>query len=323
MDSPKLKYINFCKAEKGIPIFSTSWWLDAVCGKDKWDVVLVEKGGKIVASMPYYQNIIKGNIFMQMPLLTQTLGPYIIYPVKQKYEKRLAFEKEVMNSLLDALPDFDQFGQRFHYFITNWLPFYWTGFEQTTRYTYVLDLHDDLEYIFRNFGSNIKSDIRKAEKIVAIKETDDLQSFYNLIASTFSKQGKNVPYTVDVLTRIDKACVQNNCRKIFVAEDENGIAHAAAYIIWDHNSAYYLIGGRNTEIKNAGATSLVLWHAIQFASAITKNFDFEGSMLEPVERFFRAFGAKQVPYFSISRTNAKKLKLKNNLAEIKRTLLTK
>jgi hypothetical protein len=30
-------------------------------------------------------------------------------------------------------------------------------------------------------------------------------------------------------------------------------------------------------------------------------FDFEGSMLRPVERFFRAFGGRQVPYLHVSR----------------------
>lgn len=77
--------------------------------------------------------------------------------------------------------------------------------------------------------------------------------------------------------------------------------HAAAYIIWDENSAYYLMGGGNPELRTSGATSLVMWEAIKFASDVTKHFDFEGSMLEPVERFFRAFGAEQVPYFQISR----------------------
>jgi len=30
-------------------------------------------------------------------------------------------------------------------------------------------------------------------------------------------------------------------------------------------------------------------------------FDFEGSMIEPVERFFRSFGAQRVPYFGITK----------------------
>ncbi len=37
------------------------------------------------------------------------------------------------------------------------------------------------------------------------------------------------------------------------------------------------------------------------ARAVTDVFDFEGSMLKPVERFFRAFGGRQTPYLRVSR----------------------
>ena len=33
-------------------------------------------------------------------------------------------------------------------------------------------------------------------------------------------------------------------------------------------------------------------------------FDFEGSMLRPVERFFRGFGSLQTPYLRVSRARA-------------------
>ncbi len=39
------------------------------------------------------------------------------------------------------------------------------------------------------------------------------------------------------------------------------------------------------------------------ARQVTDTFDFEGSMLQPLERFFRAFGARQTPYLSVSRTS--------------------
>jgi hypothetical protein len=108
---------------------------------------------------------------------------------------------------------------------------------------------------------------------------------------------------------LDKACERHNARKIFFAVDRDGNVHAAVHIIWDENSAYYLMSGGDLIFRNSGTTSLCLWEAIKFASTVTKRFDFEGSMLEPVERFFRAFGARQVPYFHIAKTNSPLLKL--------------
>ena len=44
-----------------------------------------------------------------------------------------------------------------------------------------------------------------------------------------------------------------------------------------------------------------MWEAITRAREVTDVFDFHGSMLQPVERFFRAFGGHQTPYLSVTR----------------------
>jgi len=102
---------------------------------------------------------------------------------------------------------------------------------------------------------------------------------------------------------LDQACAPREARKFFFGIDKEGKIHAAVYLVWDENSAFYLMGGGDPELRNSGTTSLCMWEAIQFAAGVTKRFDFEGSMIEPVERFVRAFGAKQYQYFSISKTN--------------------
>jgi hypothetical protein len=110
----KEKYREFCKKEKNIPIFSKDWWLDAVCGEENWDVVLFEKGGEIWASWPYYKVRKFSFNIITMPKLTQNMGIYIKYPHNQKYYKKLSWEKEIINTLLEKLPKFDKFSQNFH-----------------------------------------------------------------------------------------------------------------------------------------------------------------------------------------------------------------
>ena len=99
----KEKYVEFCKTEISMPIFSKSWWLDTVCGHNNWDVALVEKDNTIVASMPYFltKKFMLRMVFM--PQLTQTMGPYIIYPKNQKYETKLSYEKDMMKKLIEQL----------------------------------------------------------------------------------------------------------------------------------------------------------------------------------------------------------------------------
>ena len=76
------------------------------------------------------------------------------------------------------------------------------------------------------------------------------------------------------------------------------------------------MGGGNPDLRNSGAQSLCMWEAIKFASSLNLSFDFEGSMIEPIERFFRNFGAIQTPFFCIYKTNSKLIKIRKFLRRL-------
>lgn len=309
MSLNKEKYRQLCLVEPTIPIFSRDWWLDAVCETENWDVGIVEKNGKIVASFPYYseKKIFK---YIKMPSLTQTMGVWISYPHGQKYTTKLSYETKILDDLIDQLPHFDGFNQSFHHSIENWLPFYWKGFKETTRYTYVIDDMTDLDFIYRGFKENIRREIKKAKKNVRVYEEENIEKFYEINTLTFRRQEMDIPYSLEFLKQLDEACAQHGSRRILFAEDEKGRIHGALYLVWDNNSAYYLMGGGDPDLRTSGASSLLMWEAIQFASTVTSKFDFEGSMIKPIERFFRSFGAVQKPYFHISKVNSPLLKWK-------------
>ncbi len=317
----KNKYRELCKKEITVPIFSQDWWLDVVCGEDNWDVVIIEKGGTIVASWPYRKNSKYGFKTMTMPQLTQHLGPWVKYPEKQKYAKKLEYEKEIFNKLIKLLPKRGFFQQNFHYSITNWLPFYWNEFQQTTRYTYVLEDLSDLDKVYGDFQSKNRTDISKAKNIVECIDFDDIEEFYEINKKTFARQNMEIPYSLDFIKNLDNILKEKRLRKMFLAKDKENRVHAVIYIIWDTNSAYYLMGGGDPVLRNSGATSLLLWEAIKFASTVTRNFDFEGSMIESVERFFRGFGAIQKPYFAISKECSKSLKVCMQIKNLLRTII--
>lgn len=299
----KSLYRDLCKEEKSIPIFSRDWWMDAVCGEDNWDVIVVEKGGRIVAALPYYFLKNKEGISVIQPKLTQKNGVWIKYPKNQKLTSKYQYEKKILREIIEKLEGLNIFtyNQSYDYSFTNWLPFYWKGFKQYTRYTYVIDDLKDLNLVFENIDSKTKSQIRKSSTIVQVEEDLDIEEFYKLNEMTFKRQDMDMPYSLDFVKALDSACEKNNCRKIFYAKDEQGRKHAAVYIVWDENSAYYLMGGADPELRNSDATSLLIWEAIKFSSNITEKFDFEGSMVENIEKSFSSFGAKQYQYFNISK----------------------
>ena len=281
-------------------IFEQPWWLDAVA-PNAWGAVDLLRGGAVVARLPYVVKKKAGLTALSMPPLTPTLGPWLA-PSTAKYANQLGQQKELMSSLIEQLPPCDYFSQYFHPSVTNWLPFYWQGFEQTTRYTYVLEALDDLERVWSQFSKKLRWEIRKAQKQLAVRtDVEDIERFLDINALTFKRQGLGLPYGRDVVRRLDAACAEHRARRMFFAEDAQGRIHAVLYFVWDKNSAYALMGGADPELRNSGADSLLTWEAIRFAATMTRRFNLAGSMIESVEHFNRAFGGVQTPYFHVTR----------------------
>jgi hypothetical protein len=285
-------------------IFQKPWWLEAVA-PGQWGAAEVKQGNEIIARLPYVRRRKFGRTILNQPMLTQTLGPWL-RSSNAKYANQLAEQKKLMTELIHQLLPFDYFSQNFHYTITNWLPFYWQGFTQTTRYTYVIDDLSDIGKVWDGMLPNIRKDIKKAQNRFGIEVCTDLgiDAFLDVLELTFKRQGKQSPYPRDFVRRLDSACIAHDARKIFFGRDQEGRIHAAVHVIWDENSMHGLMGGGDPELRNSGATSLCIWEAIKHASTVTRCFNFGGSIVEPIERFMRAFGARQVPYFQITKNNS-------------------
>jgi len=312
----KEKYIDLCKTEKTIPIFSQPFWLDIVAGKKNWDVAIVEnKNYEIIGSIPYVWKKKHGFKILTMPKLTPSLGPWLNYPDNQKYHSKLSFEKRVMTQLINQLPKFDYFVQNFHYSITNWLPFYWKGFKQTTIYSYIIESSLTLDQIWKNIDKTEKRDILRAQKILTIKTNLGIKKFFDINKKTFERQGKKIPYSKNFVAQLNSSYKIKNKKMLFAIDKKNRI-HGAIYIVWDQSSVYYLMGGGDPKLRNSGAQKLLIWEAIKFASKIKRNFDFEGSIIKKITRSFEGFGAVQKPYFNITKTNSKLLKLEFCLKDI-------
>lgn len=311
------KYKLFCE-ELDAPFFYSDWWLDIV-SESSWDVILEEKDGKVIGALPLFIKKKAAFTGIDMPLLTPFMGVLLKYPNNLKASKKIGFEKKIVQKLITSLPKVSFFNQNFHYQFNNWLPLYWGKYSQSTRYTYLLEDITNLDLVYKSFETKIRGDIKKASTKVEVLSNFNAKILFNSLNQTFKRKNLNTPYSLKLLSEIFRACNTKNCGKMFFARDNEMNIHAAIFIVWDSTSAYYLLGGGSSKFRNSGATSLLLWKAIQFCSSQKiKMFDFEGSMIEPVERFVRAFGGKQKPYFNIKKTFSKRLFLLEQLRFFKK-----
>ena len=299
----KEKYRKFCRQHNDLPIFFKDWFLDAVCEDGEWNVVIIEKGNEIQGVLPYFKKRKWGFQYIAMPHFVKHLGPYL----PQSKEKSLP----IVQALIEGLPKIDCFKQDFTPQVTDWLPFYWKGFQQSTRYTYVIDLSQPLDLIYQGINRNMRRNIKKAEKELSIVHNLDLNTFYQINQKSFTRQQLATPYSFKLLQQQDDALLKQQARQLFFAKDTSGNLHSAAYLIWDKNRAYYHLSGDDPDFRKSGSGIYLIWKAIEYA----KNqlgvsfFDFEGSMMPNVEAIRRQFGARQVPFFSIWKYNSKLYKL--------------
>lgn len=301
--SAKERYRQLCREEDTLSVFQQDWWLDAVCGENSWDVILSERKGRIAGALPYYFQYSGRKIRILTPQLTQSIGIWLRKDGTKKYVKELSEEMDVLNSLIGQLEELPLLTCQIknNIKLTNWLPFYWKGFSQTTYYSYRIEDISDTEKVWEEFANMKKKNINKAlREGIEIHFDLSAEEFYSNHTLTLKKQGKSISYTKEFFSRIYEAAYSYKAGRTIYATDKAGNLHGALFVVWNKECAYDLISTLDPDYRASGASSMLVYEMIKFLSGEgVKVFDFEGSMIPGVEESFRHFGAKQTPYFLI------------------------
>ncbi len=284
---------SFVSASPQCSVFCRTWWLQAVC--DRVQIRCLFKNGYLVAGIPLYSERRCGVRVGTMPRLTQTLG-IVMEPFIGKRSSVANRRTQILSMFALELGRQNTFFQAFHPTIHNWLPFHWAGFRQTTRFTHIIENPADHTNVWDNTDHTVRSEIRKAEKLGIEVHPCSIKTVLDLESKTFERQELPLPHSPAVLERICAAAKNNDSGECFAAADKNGRAQAAGFMVWDSKRAYYIVTGADPTVRTSGAASLLLWHLVRFAGERSQVFDFAGSMLHPIERLFRNFGGKAVPY---------------------------
>lgn len=279
-------------------VFEQPWWLDIVA-KGLWDEIHIVENGKTIARLPYVR---KGGVFgnkIVMPKLTQTLGVWMSEIEVGKGNRDLAEKKEIISKLIENLPSARDIRIRLDNKCTYVLPYFWKGFKVVPTYSYRIRELSDLNKVYENFGKIVKKNIKSAKNKVKISDETNIEQLYDMLELTFGNQKRKYPYSKELIKEIVLECERRSAGKMLSAMDQYGNIHACSYFVYDKKVCYYLISGSNPQFRSSGAQSLILWEGIQWASQVSEEFDFEGSMIEGIEGFFRAFGGELIINYEI------------------------
>ena len=295
-------YDNLIEDSKEGTIFHKGWWLDIFKGY-YGDSYKIERYGafendNLIAGFPitYFKKY--GLRIISSPILTPYLGSFFINKKFEKKYREITFKKEINTKFAEILKEK---GICFHYPFNianvDLQPFIWSGFDSNVLYTYILKL-DDLDVIWRAMDRKRRNDITRGYKENYQIILGEISKFIELYKQTMKRQKQKV-LPEGILRNIFKECKERNCCEVFTAyKSEEAIA--SLFLVWDNKRSYYLGGGINR--NSYGAMSLIEWEAIKYTKdkLNLNEFDFEGSMVQSIEFYFRKFGGNIIPYYSLS-----------------------
>jgi hypothetical protein len=286
-------------------VFACSWWLDAVA-PGRWRSHAIEHQGVTVAAWPTVVRATRWGEVHEGARLTPFLGPLMRLP--EPPVRHWAEQLRLLEALLAEIGPAAAVDARCHPGFDYWTPLLWNSFTQTTTYTWRLDDLGDLEAVFAAARENIRREVRKAAKRGVTVSDGSIEELLEVHAHTAAQQEiAEAAGTPAVLRRVEEAAAPRDARSILIARDDDGLVHAGAYLVHDAHYTYYLVGGSDAGLRNSGAMSATMWAAIELAAKRGTGFDFEGSSLPSVERFFRAFGGHPVACSRVRRTSSRGL----------------
>lgn len=281
-------------------LFNTTEWL-VMFGEQIKVLGIFDNGHNLVGGVSLYQDRRWGLKILRQAPFSPTCGPFMQVrarnPVAVIEERR-----KVMDCLVDYLneeaPVLCMLSLDKN--ITDALPFYWQGYKVVSNYTYLIDLTLPLDQINKNMSPTRRNDMTKAIRDgLIVRQLMDYKTVRHLVLATFDRQRKSVndTYLEAILFRY-----AHSTNSFAFSTYQGNEPIAACFVVHDTETAYYLLGGYNEEKRHHGAGALALFEAIKHAQKLgLKRFDFEGSVIPDIERYFRGFGGQLIPYLTVNK----------------------
>jgi hypothetical protein len=259
------------------------------------------KNGEIVAGFHVFSTGFSKCQFLHNPPCTPLCGPFF-----QIGARNPVAVLEARRDVITAMASF--LDRKEHALVTlslgrdidDALPFVWNRFKVVPRYTYLIDLTLPSDERKRNMSPTRRNDLSKATRDgLTVRQVSDFAIVKALVRDGFirNKLGSNDDWLGAIF---DRFAQPENSYGFVTSRDE--IPLAAVFVVYDRRTAYYILGGYRTEGGHHGAGALALAEAIEHAARLgLQVFDFEGSMIPAIEKYFRGFGGELTPFFTVNK----------------------
>ena len=288
-------------------VYLESGFLDALL-PGKWQGIIVcDDDGNMLALMPLFLGSKLGMKHALQPMITKYWGVAFKDAIYTNTYKEYSWKKKYLEAIINVIPkNLVSFSYNFHPEFDYPLPFYWKGYSLQTRFTYYLDTDlKSTDELFKNYGSSLKTNIRHAQKNgISIIEEHTAENLFEILPFS-SKSNETIispKYYPWFKAVFGYGRPSGKCYS-FTALDINKKPIASSFILQDMKTIFVHSLFIHRDFRLSAASGLLMHHIITMAAEKHLKVDLTGSMIEPVEAFDRHFGARPVPYLTISKKN--------------------
>ncbi len=265
-------------------IYPYSFYLNQV--SPRWSALVMDD---YKAVMPLTSKSKYGFHYIMQPPFVQQLGVFAQSPVSEV----------LLKSFINQIP------KKYNYIIYNlntFNPVSIAGLKSLRKSkTYELDLITSYEYLQNNYSSQIKRNIKKAQKnkVFITKHADPMP----IIEAFRQNRGKSISQLgqqqYDTLKHLIYSGIYRGNTEIYSAYTAHNTFCAGIVFLTTHKKSILIFSGSTPEARENGAMSAIIDHYIKEHAGLNLTLDFDGSNQINLARFYAGFGSKECVFLQI------------------------
>lgn len=277
-------------------LFHTAWWHRA-WGMEPVVNALLGDAGEIEGGVSFCRGRRFGATALVRPPMSPRNGPVFRLLDNAAKEKSNSHAKNLLLAAIQSLPQLGLYDFILRPRDTDIMPFLWNGFDSLVTYTYVIPCSEKdrwQEHATRSARWSMRRAARAAmEKGYQIDIAPSFEEVLELIRQTAESKEYSLAQYSDRMPSWWNVVTARGAGQAYAIRDEQGIARFVTLTVRDNTTVYYLAGGISREWrKGLPLNALLIQRMVDDAHQMGLDFDFEGSTLPGVERFFRSFGGE-------------------------------
>lgn len=274
-----VKY-NYCISKsKNSLIYGFSWYLNIVT-ENSWDVLVLDD---YIAVMPLPKRKKYGINYIFQPAWAQQLGVFSNQEIKENLLLEFVNTIPRKFKLIDTLFNYD------NRFSSKYL---------SKKDNFILDLSNTYESLFEGYNKLRKRSVKKAKNLnLIIKEVDNATLIINLFKENKGAELNRIESDYMLLNQLVLKGIEQQKIEVICVENKNQNLIGGVIFFKHKNRIIYLFSAVNQEGKENQAITFIIDFIIKKYSNTNMIFDFEGSMISNIAKFFKSFGAVKENYF--------------------------